>query len=354
MAGGRREQAGRLVAPGRIERMLGDRQKLDMGEAEIGDIGDELAGEVVIAQELAVRAALPGAEMRLVDRHRRAARIALGAGLQIGGVRPLDVERPGDHGCRIGPQLRLEGHRIGLERLQIAVGADDLVLVDGADRQVGDEDLVDAGVGPPPHQMAAAVPLVEVADHRDALGVGRPHREMHAGHPLVHDGMGAELVEQPQVRALGDVIVVERAEHRAEGVGVEELPGAAGIAGAQPVADARAGPDRSFEHVVRRALLQRAQHRAGVIDHLDGVRTRYEGPHHARPPDLLQAQNGERVMMRARGNGGDIAGRESRAVARRGASTLGARARASSARASSAHEIPGHNPPGCVLFGQNA
>ena len=34
-AGGRREQAERLIAPGAAERMLGDRQQLEMGEAHV-------------------------------------------------------------------------------------------------------------------------------------------------------------------------------------------------------------------------------------------------------------------------------------------------------------------------------
>ena len=46
-AGAGRKQAERLVAPGAAERMLGDRQQLDMGEAQIDEIGNEpLGGEV--------------------------------------------------------------------------------------------------------------------------------------------------------------------------------------------------------------------------------------------------------------------------------------------------------------------
>ena len=45
-APGRREQADRLVAPGLVERMLADRQKLDVGVAQIGDVRDELRRRV--------------------------------------------------------------------------------------------------------------------------------------------------------------------------------------------------------------------------------------------------------------------------------------------------------------------
>ena len=55
-ARGRRVEAGRLVAPARIEGMLGDRQQLDMGEAHVVGIGDQLLGELLVAHEAAVGA----------------------------------------------------------------------------------------------------------------------------------------------------------------------------------------------------------------------------------------------------------------------------------------------------------
>ena len=55
----RREQANRLIAPGGIERMLGHRHQLEMREAHFRRIGDKILGEVVVAQEGIVLAALP-------------------------------------------------------------------------------------------------------------------------------------------------------------------------------------------------------------------------------------------------------------------------------------------------------
>ena len=55
----RREETDRLIAPGRVERMLGDRQQLEMREAEIDDIGNQLIREFVIAEETAVVASPP-------------------------------------------------------------------------------------------------------------------------------------------------------------------------------------------------------------------------------------------------------------------------------------------------------
>ena len=47
----RRIEAGRLVAPGRIVGMLGDRHEFDMGEAHVDDIGDQPLGQLVPGQE---------------------------------------------------------------------------------------------------------------------------------------------------------------------------------------------------------------------------------------------------------------------------------------------------------------
>ena len=43
------------------------------------------------------------------------------------------------------------------------------------------------------------------------------------------DQMRAELVEEPEMRSFGDVIIVHGPEHRPEGIGVGHRPLAAGI-----------------------------------------------------------------------------------------------------------------------------
>ena len=53
-ARGRRIKPGWLIAPGCIERMLGDGQEFDMGEAHVAHIRHELVGEFVVTQERAV------------------------------------------------------------------------------------------------------------------------------------------------------------------------------------------------------------------------------------------------------------------------------------------------------------
>ena len=80
--------------------------------------------------------------------------------------------------------------------------------------------------------MPAPVPGVEVADHADPPCVGRPDREVDAFGALVLHRVRAHPVEEPEVAALADVVVVHRPEHRPEGIGVGHPPLAAGVAGA--------------------------------------------------------------------------------------------------------------------------
>ena len=55
----------------------------------------------------------------------------------------------------------------------------------------------------------AGIPLVEVADHRNALGVGRPDREVHAAAAVLFAEVRAEFVVGALVRALCEQIEIE-------------------------------------------------------------------------------------------------------------------------------------------------
>ena len=62
--------------------------------------------------------------------------------------------------------------------------------------------------------------LVEVADHRDARRVGRPDGESDAVDALVAGELRAQAPVELAMRALDQQMIVQRPEHRAEGVGV--------------------------------------------------------------------------------------------------------------------------------------
>src|SRR3954471_9267185 len=75
---GRRIQAGRLIAPGAVERVFVDGKKFDVGKTEIAHITRQLLRQVSISQPLVVVLAPPRTEMHLIDRHWRAKRVDIG------------------------------------------------------------------------------------------------------------------------------------------------------------------------------------------------------------------------------------------------------------------------------------
>ena len=174
-ARGRGEVAGDLVAPRRPERMLGHRQQLDVGEAEVGDVVGQRRRQLAVAETGA-----PRADVQLVDAHRVPDRMAIGARRHPGIVVPLMRARPDDHAGGGGRVLGPTGERIGTQLGDaIATGDGELVAIAGRRaRNIHAPDpravlrLQRIGVGPP------AVP---VADDGDRGGVRRPHREPHAG-----------------------------------------------------------------------------------------------------------------------------------------------------------------------------
>src|SRR6202044_1274379 len=155
---GWRKQADRLVAPGFVERMLADRQKLDMGVTHIRDVGDELVAQFVIGVKPSAFTAPPRAEMNLVDRHRLSPRFALAALGHVLGVGPGEVVAVSNERGGHWPELAFKAERIGLERQQRSGRSEQLELVDRADGQFGDEDLPQAAVETRAHLARPSVP----------------------------------------------------------------------------------------------------------------------------------------------------------------------------------------------------
>lgn len=162
--------------------------------------------------------------MHLVDRNRLAALVGLAPVLQMGLVFPLLLQLGGGDRGGLRSELAAAGEGIGLQRQQYAILAADLELVGDADRYVRGKDFPDAAVGTEAHDVAAAVPIVEITDDGDALRVWRPDGEMDALGAVMLDEVGAHLVEQAQVRALAGEIIIHRSEHRTEAVGIGDGP----------------------------------------------------------------------------------------------------------------------------------
>ncbi len=79
IARGGREIAGGLVAPGAVERVLGDRQQFHVSEARLEHVGNQRVRDLPVAEEAPVLAPAPGAQVQLVDRLCRVQAVALAA-----------------------------------------------------------------------------------------------------------------------------------------------------------------------------------------------------------------------------------------------------------------------------------
>ena len=253
-AAGRREEADRLVAPRAGEGMLGDRQALDVREAHVLHVGDQLVGELVIGEEAVAVLAPPRAEMHLVDRDRRGERLALAGARAIQSPSPHSWRgRPDDaRGGRRRLLLR-EADRIGLQRQQPRRSRRAARTCRRAPR-------------PTPGMKISQMP----ASMRLRIGWRRPSQWLKSpttltrrafgaqtakatpSTPSIVVGMRAEPLEDAAVAALGHQIDVERAEHRREAVGVFRLPGRVARCEAQPVGERRSAVrDRAGEEARR-------------------------------------------------------------------------------------------------------
>ncbi len=230
VAAGGGEVAGGLVAPGAVERVLHDRQELDVGEAQRVDVVRQLGCDLAVAQGLPAAAAAPRAQVHLVDGDRRVQRDALAARLHPRLVHPLVVQAPDRRG-RPGRALGVEGEGVRLVRHVSADVRDDVVLVVRTRLRPGHEALPDAGGIARLEWIAPWIPAVEVTHHGDAPRIGGPDGEVGARLALPGAGVGAQLLVQTQVGSLVEEIeVLVRQEAGAVARGSLAFPGHAAAA----------------------------------------------------------------------------------------------------------------------------
>ena len=188
--------------------------------------------------------------MDFVDRHRRGQCVdAVGRR-----SRPRQMRLVEHDGSGLRPHLACKGHRIGLQRKQMAMRSDNFELVVVAGLGVRDEQLPIARAAHP-HRMAPPVPEVEVADHGDTPGVGRQHHEADAIDAFEPHRMRAELVVKALVGAFAEQIEIEIGQDRRKAIGVLEFD--------DVVAELRA------ELVVLRAVRKSADEQAGSMDAIE-------------------------------------------------------------------------------------
>ncbi len=297
VAAGGREQPNGLVSPGSGEGMFRHRQEFHMGEAHFGDIGNQQIGDGVIIEDLVLAAAPPGSQVDLVDRDRGGAVLPRGPVRHPVLVVPGIIRQAADDRGRAGRLFMQEAHRVGLQRHPFAMGADDLVFVQFAHRQAGDEQFPQARSQAPAHGMAAAVPGVEIAHHADPPRIGRPDGKCHAVHAPVGDRMRAQLFVKLAVPPFGDQVFVHLAQDQAEAIRVLDHPAMVAGCHLKLIAVAVEGPGKEalgVDAFQRRALAVGQDRNLG--------RLRGEDPHLA----VMGSEDRERVGMAAAQNGFDF------------------------------------------------
>ncbi len=162
--------------------------------------------------------------MNLVNRDRLVERLPLGPCGHPVLIAPGELSDVPDNRCRPGPHFRGETVRIRFLNEIALMAALDLEFVDFALHQVGDEKFPDSGRPAIAHRMPPAIPVVEIANHADALGVRRPDREIDTSNSAVGHDVGTEPLVVAEMRTFAQEVKVEVGQRRPEAVGVDEFP----------------------------------------------------------------------------------------------------------------------------------
>ena len=197
--------------------MLGHGQQLDVRKAETLHMVGQRLGDVAVAEALPRRLLPPRAEVDFVDRDRFLKQPRPLARCHPVGVLPFIIQvfddrgKAGHRAAVLDGRLEVEGVGIGFIGLEEA--APEAVFIRLAGPYAAHVDLPEAGFGAF-HRAGFGIPVVEVADHRDGLGMGRPDGEPGA----LPVRVGAELFVALKMRALVpeiEVVFVEPGHSRA-------------------------------------------------------------------------------------------------------------------------------------------
>ena len=200
--------AGSLVTPGFVQRVLGNREQLNMRKAGFQHVGHQLIGQLPIGQPAPGTVMAPGARMHLIDRNRAPLPVEPVSALKPVSVAP-GVLPPLGHHCGIGRPV--------LKGLPIRIGFGDVVAVSGCDGKLvkvsrlysPNEYRPDTIIFVNRHGMTAAVPVVEVADHTHGLGVGCPNGKTGAFDSSLIPEVGTQNIIDMPVPAFGKQVQVE-------------------------------------------------------------------------------------------------------------------------------------------------
>src|SRR5436190_3943546 len=216
---GGRVKASYLVAPRGVKGVLGDWHELDMGEAHLFDVFDQLPGQFAIVEEFGGRFFPPRTQVKFIDADRRLQRIGFRSAVNPCLIGPLEFPVVPNDGIVARVAFEEEAERVGLlDDVPLAIANFVFVLV--ALLYARDKNFPDAGLAKRTHQVETAIPIVEVADDADALGVGGPDGEAGAGHAINSAQLGAQLIIDAELLALAEQIQIRFADGGQEGIGI--------------------------------------------------------------------------------------------------------------------------------------
>src|SRR3990172_6619613 len=179
VAAGGREVSGGLITPRTVERMFGERQELDVGEAHLLYVLRQPRCNLSIAERaIAILGYTPpGPQMDLIDTHGGLQGVAASPGVHPVFVAPLVVKVP-DHQSGARRRFVMECKRVGLVGPIAAMSRGDVILVDGAFSRTRYETLPDSRSVARAEGMGGVIPAVEITNHVHRSGVGSPDGEV--------------------------------------------------------------------------------------------------------------------------------------------------------------------------------
>ena len=179
VAAGGGEIARHLIAPAAIEGVLHDGQQLHVGVAHLGDIRDELVGQLGVIVGQAALFLLPAAGVHLVDVHRSVDDIGLLLGVLPRLVVPDKAVQIVDLAAVRGAGLCVE--RIGVSLVdKVARPGGHAIFVNVVFLHARDKQLPHRVIVHLAHRVAARFPAIEIAYYADGRRVRCPDAEHHA------------------------------------------------------------------------------------------------------------------------------------------------------------------------------
>ena len=212
-----------LVAPGFVERVFGDGQKFYVRVAHFLEVGNEAFGKFVPVEETVgvCRVAAPGTGVDFVNVHWASEDFGRPMRLHVKFVAPFVTVEVSRDGCCCRTDFGEFCERVHFH-MELAIGTVDFKTVEFAFAKIRNENFPDAACAEHAHLVTASIPAVEVPDDRYRVGVRCPYGKVDALESLMFDEVCAELAVEFVVRAGGNEVPVEFAQHGHECVRIDE------------------------------------------------------------------------------------------------------------------------------------